>query len=172
MPNHHPDSSVRRGQRVLSMVHELHKRGYQRLRVMPGMSPSGGYWRCNVTPASNILRTHGAMARDFTALTAHYTSGMENEYFGWQDARTDSARVLADKFVERFPEIAAAAVGRDWAYVGWYTEMLGIAEQGYLPVAYADWWDPLPPGILPTMPAYPRGLVMPPEGEAEQAVEA
>jgi hypothetical protein len=153
------------------MVHELHKRGFQRLRVMPGMSPSGTSWRCNVTPASNILRTHGAMARDFGALTAHYTSGMENAYFGWEDARTDTARVLAEKFVGRFPEIAEAALGRDWAYVGWYGEMLGIAEQGYLPVAYADWWDPPPPGLLPTTPAYPRGLPMPPGGEADPVAD-
>ena len=39
----HPDPIVRRCQRVLAMVHELHKRGYQRLRIMPGMSPSGMY---------------------------------------------------------------------------------------------------------------------------------
>lgn len=40
MPQH-PDSTIRRAIRVLAMVDELHKRGYQKLRVMPFMSPSG-----------------------------------------------------------------------------------------------------------------------------------
>ncbi len=31
-------------------------------------------------------------------------------------------------------------LGRDWAYAGWYVEMLGLAERGCLPIAYADWY--------------------------------
>src|SRR5215210_9550042 len=99
-PTRDPDPHIRRAQRVLLMVHELHKRGYQRLRVVPGMSPSGAYWRCSVTPIMNTLVTHGAMFRDFDRDTAIYTSGMENHYFDWQDAEQDTARQLASKFVE------------------------------------------------------------------------
>jgi hypothetical protein len=36
------DNVVRRCTRLLSMVHELHKAGYQRIRISPGLSPSGG----------------------------------------------------------------------------------------------------------------------------------
>lgn len=163
----HPDQAVRRSQRVLAMVHELHKLGYQRLRIMPGLSPSGGYWRCNITPTTNILRTHGAFARKFYRESAHYNSGMSNEYFGWQDATADTARQLAAKFVERFAAIAHAGRGRDWAYAGWYTEMLGFAERGELPIAYADWLSAPDPRSLPTSPGFESGLPMPPPGEAE-----
>jgi hypothetical protein len=38
---------------------------------------------------------------------ADYSSGQENEYFGWNDAAEDDARSLADKFVERFDRLAA-----------------------------------------------------------------
>jgi hypothetical protein len=163
----HPDPAIRRSQRVLLMVHELHKRGYQRLRIMPGMSPSGAYWRCNVTPVSNILRSHGAMSRDFERLSANYTSGMEDAYFGWEDARGVAARALADKFLSRFPEIAGAGSGRDWEYVGWYVEMLGVAERGHLPISYADWYDTPDPRWLPTIAGFDSGLPMPPPGEAD-----
>jgi hypothetical protein len=37
----------------------------KRLRIAPGMSPSGSYWRCAVTPASNISRFRGAHLVDF-----------------------------------------------------------------------------------------------------------
>lgn len=163
----HPDPIVRRCQRVLAAVHELHKMGYQRLRIVPGRSPSGIHWRCKITPVSNVLRTHGAMARDFEGLSANYTSGMSDDYFGWTDAKKDTARALAAKILGRFPELACAGRGRDWAYAGWYTEMLGFAARGELPVAYADWYEAPNPRCLPTTTGTESGLPMPPPGEAE-----
>ncbi len=159
------DPSLRRCQRVLAMVHELHKRGYQRLRIMPGMSPSGAHWRVNITPKSNILRSHGAMALDFDRQSAHYTSADSNTYFGWQDAQGDTARDLAAKFLERFPELAAAGQGSDWEYAGWYVEMLGMAEKGALPISYDDWYSKPPTNRLTTTNS---GILipMPPPGEA------
>ena len=120
------------------MVSELHKRGYQRLRIVPGMAPSGIYWRCAVTPAANIRDDHGALPRDWDGPMARYSSGDENRYFGWTDATKATARDLADMFVERLPEIVTAGEGRDWGYVGWFLEMLGLAEAGRFPIAYAD----------------------------------
>ena len=66
---HPADSTGRRAQRILSMVGELHKLGLQRLRISPGMSPSGLYWRCAITPADNILQSHGAMIGRFDEAT-------------------------------------------------------------------------------------------------------
>lgn len=153
----------RRARRVLLMVHELHKRGYQRLRIVPGMAPSGCYWRCGITPITNILVTHGAMPRDYDACI-HYSTSMDNEYFGWTDARQDTARELATKFIERFPEVVKAGAGSDWTYAGWYVEMLGFAERGRFPVAYADWYGEAPPYLASDDE---RELPFPPPGEAE-----
>lgn len=159
------DPGVRRSQRILLMVHELHKLGYQRLRIAPGISPSGMHWRCAVTHVGNILAAHGAMLRDWDD-AAHYTSGQDNAYFGWEDARQDTARHLAAKFLERFPEIARKGRGLDWPYVGWYVQMLGFAERGAFPVAYADWCDAPVAGYLPTTESCASGLPIPPGGEA------
>ena len=156
----------RRALRVLTMVHELHKAGYQRLRICPGVSPSGCYWRCTVTPVSNILRSNGALISVFDHLAVHYSSGQENDYFGWRDAKKDTARNLAAKFVQRFPEIAQAGLGEDWAYAGWYVQMLGLAERDEFPEAYADWHAVADPRWLPTERGLANRLPMPPPGEA------
>lgn len=158
----------RRALRVLAMVHELHKAGYQRLRICPGMNSSGTAWRCSVTPITNILRTHGAMTSAFDRDAALYSSAQKNEFFGWRDAKIATARELAAKFIERHPEIAAKGLGEDWAYAGWFAQMLGFAERGEFPVAYDDWGGPkLNPRFLPTSKkGIESGLPMPPGGEA------
>ena len=167
-----PEAYKRRGLRVLTMVHELHKAGYQRLRICPGMSGSCCYWRCAVTPITNILKSHGATVKDGDGLVALYSSGQDNEYFGWRDAKTNKARELAAKFIERFPEIARDALGQDWNYVGWYVQMLGLAERGDFPIAYSNWYGELDPRWLPTTEGSFHGLPtesllpMPPGGEA------
>ena len=56
----HPEPHVRRAVRVLAMVGELHRRGYQKLRVMSFMSPNGMYWRCWIGPDTLFYRNHGA----------------------------------------------------------------------------------------------------------------
>ena len=158
------------------MVSELHKRGYQRLRAIPAMSASGAHWRCTVTPASNTLRTHGARFADWgvddSELVALYSSGQENEYFGWTDRKESTARQLADTFLERFPRICAASKGADWAYAGWFIEMLGLAECGWFPIVYADYDLDESHGLVLTHPGRePEGrkptLPLPPPGEAE-----
>ena len=161
------DPIGRRILRVLRMVHELHKRGYQRLRISPSLAPVG-CWRCLVTHAGNILRSNGAMHLDDDRDTARHTAAQDHGYFGWGDARHDTVRQLADRFVDRFPAIARLGHGRDWPYAGWYVEMLGHAEHGAFPVAYADWYTSPSFDCLPTTERTENsGLPMPPGGEAE-----
>jgi hypothetical protein len=162
------DDTYRRCLRVLRMVHELHKRGYQRIRIAPGMAPHGLSWRCTVTHVGNILKTHGGKTLDFNRDTIHYSSRQEAEYFGWKDARNDTVVRLADRFLERCPAIADAGRGRDWEYVGWYVEMLGLAERHAFPIAYDDSHGPIDPDWFPTTGLEPWArLPMPPGGEAE-----
>jgi len=124
--------------RLLYMVAELHRMGYERARIVPGIAPSGVFWRFSVTPASNTRPEHGALMQDFDR-GAHYSSGAGTEYYGWTDASDDSPVELAAKFVERFPEIAAETRGGDPEYVRWYREMLVATEPDGLVCAYADW---------------------------------
>ncbi len=151
--------------RVLRMVASLHVRGYQRLRIAPGMSPSGCHWRCSVTPVTNISSRHGAMMVDSDSLAAHYSSGMASEYFGWKDAVHATPGDLADLFIKRFQAIATAGRGSDWEYAGWYLEMLHLTYPDRLPIAYAD--AVLPNGYLITAGGGPEARIpLPPPGLA------
>ena len=163
----------RRAQRVLAMVHELHKAGYQQLRICPGMSPSGCYWRVAITHKGNILKAHGAMIADYEKDAAHYTSGQDNLYFDWRDAQNDTARQLAQKFIDRFSGICTKGRGLDHEYAGWYVQMLGFSERGIFPCSYADYQVDHPRWMSTTGEGASdetSGLPYPPPGLAEGEV--
>lgn len=150
-----PDPNRRHATRLLTMIHELHKAGYQRIRFSSGMSPSGTHWRCSITHASNMtsdgLRIGASHAVDEVL---HYSTASGDRYFDWPDAPGRSARELGIMLLDRLPLIAREGFGRDWAYAGWLTEMLGRAERDEIsgfPVFFADY--PLEPSIADLPPS-------------------
>ena len=134
--------------RLLQMVGELHKSGYERVRICPGMSPSGMHWRCSITHARNVQQNGWRVVDDHKE-TLGYSSSQEDHYFGWTDAAGKSATELAKMFVERCPEITDHAKGGDPAYVDWFKNVLEQAQQGNMPVFFADYPLEHQPGDLP-----------------------
>ena len=164
------DVTSRACRNVLRMVSELHLRGYQLIRIAPGMSPSGTAWRCSVTSRSNTLASHGARLRRWEA-AEHYTSASCTEYFGWPDMKHATPSQLAAAFIARCPAIVAASKGSDWAYAGWFVELLHLTYRDLLPIAYADW--DLPRTSLETIgPNSDRAvrIPLPPGGERKTRV--
>jgi hypothetical protein len=148
---------------LLLMVAELHRLGYQRLRIAPGVAPSGLYWRCAFASAAKFSVRHGAQIAG-AGPVARYSTGQARAYFDWPDAADDTPEQLARKFLTRFPEIAAQSQGADAAYVEWYAEMLRLSEPDGAPIAYADW--ELDPNMLEIGGEIARGSVpLPPGGE-------
>ncbi len=133
---------------VLRLVAELHLRGYQGLRIAPGMSPSGMNWRCSITPVTNISVNHGAKMVDWNGLAFHYTTSLRTHYFEDADMPYTTPSHLANLFVKRYPELVEAGKGSDWSYAGWYVEMLHLTYPNSFPIAYADW--EVPDGYLMT----------------------
>ena len=127
--------------RVVLMVRELHRLGYGRLRLVPGMAPSGMNWRGHVTYVGNVRKSDGAMAHKHDENLARYTTGQGERIFKWEDTATDTAAELAVKFIERFPNIAALGRGDDPDYMKWYSEMVEATEPAGLIYAYSDWLD-------------------------------
>lgn len=122
---------VRRSQRAIRMVSELHRMGYQNLRIMPYVHPLA--WRLAVGPKDCFSSINGASLNDGSWDVPIYSSaGGGSHYFDWTDAANDDARALAEKFIQRFPDIAQRGLGRDWAYAGWLAELLGYLEGGDL----------------------------------------
>ncbi|MGF6539384.1 hypothetical protein [Paraburkholderia youngii] len=146
-----PDPGYHQCLQVLLMVAELHKAGYQRLRIAPGMSGSGFYWRCSITPSDNV-GLNGWEPIEFGPNVVTYTSAAEDQYFGWTDTYGKTARQLAACFIERFPDVARRGIGRDRAYAGWFVEMLGAAENGRLPIFFGDWEIELAESVIPPPP--------------------
>lgn len=187
---------MRRSVRILGMLAELHKAGFQRLRAMPYVSESGAYWRLQIAPASVFYRNHGALVwtvpyppvaaeRELNALvelSVTYSTGSAETgaYFGWEDARTDNARQLAAKFVARFPELSDAGDGWDYAYAGWFQRLVGLAESGWVPAVFSNSHFPSRQGILLSdmRPSSWRGqsratphLPLPPPGQLQLDTE-
>mgnify|MGYP000246338990 CR=1 FL=1 len=123
---------VRRAIRVLRMVHELHKAGFQRLRVLPYSNDSGTAWRAEITYVDNV-GDDGFSTIDLdmeeAGKVARYSTTQGNQYFGWADASTADARGLARLFQMRFPHLCNLGQGLDWAYAGWLVDVIGWAEQ-------------------------------------------
>jgi hypothetical protein len=126
--------SFRAARNVLEMVGTLHRLGYEALRIHAGLSASGIHWRVEIgTP------TFPEKAR--------YSTAQGTQYFGWNDATTDTPQTLAEKFLIRFPAIAAASHKKARKYREWYAAMLletaplGVLRQ------YCDWEEDYNLGI-------------------------
>lgn len=64
----------------------------------------------------------------------HLAESAGNEYFGWTDASSDNAKALTEMIKTRFPRLIEKARRANYEYAGWFAFMLGLAEQGHLPV--------------------------------------
>lgn len=142
-----PLAWVRRSQRMIRMVSELHRLGYQQLRIFPYEYPLA--WRLCVAPRSVFAIRNGAYVwHNHAPPGIHrttYTSASGNAYFNWPDAAQDDARALAAKFLSRFPAVSAQGQGRDWEYAGWLCELLGVIERGsLLPFVMSEYFEPEP----------------------------
>ena len=148
--------------RLLLMLRELHRMGYERLRAVTGLSPSGCHWRLQITPAIGTAvpgegvdfmakQNRGVSIGDWVVFVrgnhAFYSTGGASakdveECFGWTDAADDSPYQLAEKFIERFPLVCCEGNGSDPDYARWYEEMIEATEPDGLIYMYSDWEMP------------------------------
>jgi hypothetical protein len=129
--------------RILQGVRVLHQRGYHSTRILPGMSPSGMYWRVSIAAAANFQADNGYLElRDWDS-AVNYSTGDVREFAGnWVDAST-SPDVVADLILSALPRLPA--VDDDPLYVEWYAQLMRLVEEHHsLPIAYADYFDEKP----------------------------
>ena len=101
-------AEAKNARQVFLMVAELHKLGYEGLRVTPFHSPSGCYWRCCIVPASMTHRDHGARLADDVDYESlpKYSSADEDNYFGWRNMKPKTPLILARRFIVVFQKFA------------------------------------------------------------------
>ena len=162
------DDAIAAARKLLEMVSELHRLGYERLRIAPYLAPSGMWWRCQIVPASAIRADRGAIrGRSEPDPEASYSNSEGTRYFEWEDAEHDGPAQLAEKFVARFPRLAERGRGSDPAYLQWFSEMMAATSPNGLVYAFADF--DVPEDELPVFGGAPGAKVpAPPPGEDSQ----
>ena len=110
--------------RLLLSVRELHRLGYECLRIAPGLNASGSAWRCALAPAALMKPRHGALLdRPVDELVAYYSSAEERRYFGEPARFGGSRQLLAGMIVQRFPALVRQSYG---AYFGPFRSLISL----------------------------------------------
>lgn len=120
--------------RLMAMVRELHRAGYQRLYLYSWPKPSGLHWRWHLfTGPRNWLQRPWR--------EGWYGSGAEynaNPILGWGDAPGATPQELASALARFDPQGLAHALGRDEDHATWFN----AACDALLPDhAYSLGWD-------------------------------
>lgn len=115
------DSAERTAFECLGM---LHARGYQKLRLSTGMAPSGFNLRYGIALASHFHPDGMTIRSEHYAEALLTSSDGQIPPFDWPEAVNMDPQTLADLFLMRCPELAAAGLGADPAYATWYEAML------------------------------------------------
>lgn len=119
-------------QKILLMVKELHSRGFEKLRIVPCVSPSGASWRC-LFIYSKEGENEGLPA----------TSWLHQNYPSLQDSEiSESISGLTTNFLRDHPRFMMNCLGANSEYVRWFNHMLSNLEPEELPYAFADYFSP------------------------------
>ncbi|MDE6268397.1 MAG: endonuclease/exonuclease/phosphatase family protein [Muribaculaceae bacterium] len=139
---------------LMKILHELHKLGYQKLRWMSYMAPSGLSLRCHITTQDHICINReivfgGDPNKIWCTSTGAMTTGEE-------------IKPLVKTFMYENPRLIEIGKGNDPEYVEWFNILLSFAAEGQTPVFYGEYWS-LPIGwirvgqyTLPTPPTKMR----------------
>jgi hypothetical protein len=137
------------GVRLIKMMVELHRRGFQLLRICPYEYPLA--WRLRIAPKSYFSVRNGAYIgsageHEVTSVEyATYSSADELKYFGWSKVEALDAEQLAGVFTNRFPRLCEAGSGPDWEYAGWLSELSGhVSRTKQLPFVMSEYFEPAP----------------------------
>ncbi|EKT4530315.1 ADP-ribosylglycohydrolase family protein [Pseudomonas putida] len=158
--------------RMIEMSHELHVRGFQKIRIFPYLSPSG-YWRLELAPAESFSSAIRPPRDASERLIARYSSSSGWRAFEWEGAQSLTVGEMAHQFLRQFPELARAGQGQDWPYAGWLTSLLGEVRKGRFPYLIADGDVDLSRGIpMSVGEPFPLPPPLPHEQDDEESAES
>ena len=115
-------------QKLLFMIEELHKRGYESLKAIPSLSPSGASWRLELFNADWSQRESASKW-----LECHFK--IEKEEI------TESNVELADLFEREFFGFLQLCKGENKKYTMWFSYMLAELNDEELPYAFSDYYN-------------------------------
>lgn len=153
---------LNRYKRFIRMVEEIHKLGYEKLRICPGISPNGCAWRCVLTVKENTNKKYGIYISDFNHPAVFPSNGFIHKW----DMMQLSPYENAIRFLKEHPQFEKKAKGKDPEYTKWYKLVVRAVYNGHIPWAYDDWSHSTDHVFLTGMDI-DKGLPMPPAGDGE-----
>jgi hypothetical protein len=120
--------------RLMELVRELHRAGYQKLYLYSWPKPSGLHWRWHL-----FTGPRNWMQRSWRE--GWYGSGADynlNPVIGWGDAPGASAEELASTLARFDPQGLAQALGRDEDHSAWFEQVCAALLPDY---AFSLGWD-------------------------------
>ena len=118
---------------IVMFVHELHKRGYEQLRLFAVMAPTGMSWRWFIYPRAMML--DGGMFERHGDNT-----GFECICGSTSDGRSRN-QIDVDALIEKNRGYFELAYGRDPEYVAWYDAIVEHAKKEEYPIAYEEYFS-------------------------------
>lgn len=124
---------------IIMIVHELHQRGYEQLRLLPGMSPNGCAWRWRIYPKAlmgedNRFERGGDCTPFDSIISENNMLGSTGE--AYPEEKRDF--VTADQFIESHERFIEMAKGDDAEYVNWFAKIVEHAKNNDFPIGFAD----------------------------------
>lgn len=119
---------------VVLILHELHQRGYEQLRLHCGWSPNGLSWRWNIYPKCLMGKDASwEQHDDYTPIDCPHGSVVcpkcEVDYSSAADVLLRSA--------SEFLELGKLP---DDDYIRWYSQLVEHAKRGEFPVAFSEYF--------------------------------
>ena len=118
-------------QKILFIAEALHTKGYQNLKVIPSLAPSGVYWRCSFV-ISELDENYEIIASSW--LQKYFDVSIEKIKL--------NVKELTDKFIEDHKDFLEKCVGRNEEYAFWFQNVLELLDKEELPYAFADYFGP------------------------------
>lgn len=120
---------------VVLILHELHQRGYEQLRLHCGMSPNGMAWRWSIYPKS-LMNNDAEWEKyaDCTPFDCPHGSA------GCPKCEVDHS-LAADVLLRSASELLEQGKSPDKIYVRWYAQLVEHAKRGEYPIAFSDYFS-------------------------------
>lgn len=120
---------------IVMIVHELHQRGYEQLRLFSGMSPNGFSWRWAIYPKVLMKDSNMCERNDCLPFSCPYGSTGSAFPKEGQEVKT------ANDFIREFGSYVNLAEGEDKEYVEWFKQIVEHAKNNDFPIAYQEFFN-------------------------------
>lgn len=117
---------------IIMMLDNLHKRGYEQLRILPGLAPSGCSWRWMIYPKV-MMKDNAYLEQHSDYMYFECPCGSTGEMKTGKDIN-----LLADEFIELYEPYVSIADGEDVEYMEWYQQIVEMVKENNVPIAFAD----------------------------------